>query len=342
MKLFAIPLAVASATLMVFPVFFGGGDAALPGCVGAAAMPAVLATIRTIESGGDYTVRNTGSTASGAYQFLDSTWNDYGGYPRAWLAPPVVQDAKAAENVTGILDGHGNDVSAVPPVWYIGHVPAAGSAEWDTIPYPSAGNVLTPREYQTRWLTEYGRQTGAPLEGATGCATPGGGSVPANPDGYAIPGPVDLFAVADIYAPHAGYPAWDWLIPIGTPIYAIRGGTVTTVQYWNHNWWDEGCGVNATGCHTCGIGVTIIDIDGNHWAYCHGTAVHVTEGQQVTAGTQILTSGNTGRSGAPHVHLEIATPDGVQHCPQLMLAALAREVRPTPDLVVLPIDGCYY
>jgi murein DD-endopeptidase MepM/ murein hydrolase activator NlpD len=342
MKLIAIPLAVASATLMVFPVFFGGGDAALPGCIGAAGMPAVLATIRTIESGGDYTVRNAGSTASGAYQFLDSTWNGYGGYPRAWLAPPAVQDAKAAENVAGVLDGHGNDVSAVPPVWYIGYVPAAGSAEWDTIPYPSAGNVLTPREYQTRWLTEYSRQTGAPLDGATGCATPGGGSITANADGYAIPGPADLFAVADVYAPHAGYPAWDWLIPVGTPIYAIRAGTVTTVQYWNHNWWDEGCGTDATGCHTCGIGVTIIDIDGNHWAYCHATAVHVTEGQQVLAGSQILTSGNTGRSGAPHVHLEVSSPDGQQRCPQSLLAALKGRFVSGPTVAEWPTSGCWY
>ena len=342
MKLLAIPLAVASATLLVIPVLFGGGDTPTPGCVGTAGLPAVLATIRTIESGGDYTVRNSGSTASGAYQFLDSTWNGYGGYPRAWLAPPAVQDAKAAENVTGILDGHGNDVSTVPPVWYIGYVPAAGSPDWDTVPYPSAGNVLSPREYQTRWLTEYGRQTGASLDGATGCATPGGGAIPANADGYAIPGPAELFATAEVYAPHAGYPAWDWLIPVGTPIYAIRGGTVTTVQYWNHNWWDEGCGTNSAGCHTCGIGVTIIDIDGNHWAYCHGTAVHVTEGQQITAGTQILTSGNTGRSGAPHVHIEISSPDGVRQCPQLLLALLlpgpaARFNAPDPTTY-----RCYY
>ena len=342
MKLLAIPLAVASATLMALPVLFGGGDTPTPGCVGTAGVPALLATIRTIESGGDYTIRNTGSSASGAYQFLDSTWNGYGGYPRAWLAPGAVQDAKAAENVTGILDGHGNDVSAVPVVWYIGYVPAAGSAEWDTVPYPSAGNVLTPREYQTRWLTEYAHPTGAPLDGATGCATPGGGSIQANADGYAIPGPADLFAVADVWAPHAGYPAWDWLIPVGTPIYAIRGGTVTTVQYWSHNWWDEGCGTNPTGCHTCGIGVTIIDSDGNHWAYCHGTAVHGTEGQVVTPGTQILTSGNTGRSGAPHVHLEISTPDGTQHCPQSMLAALAHPGLPIRSMAELPTSGCYF
>ena len=50
-----------------------------------------------MESGGDYTVSVTTSTASGAYGFLDSSWGGYGGYARAKDAPPAVQDAKAAE-----------------------------------------------------------------------------------------------------------------------------------------------------------------------------------------------------------------------------------------------------
>lgn len=44
------------------------------------------------ESGGDYTAQNPVSTASGRYQFLDTTWNNYKGYSKARLAPPGVQD----------------------------------------------------------------------------------------------------------------------------------------------------------------------------------------------------------------------------------------------------------
>jgi Transglycosylase-like domain len=60
-----------------------------------------LACVRNHESGGDYTAKNPASTASGAYQFLDSTWRTvsaaagHGGYPTARSAPPAVQDAVA-------------------------------------------------------------------------------------------------------------------------------------------------------------------------------------------------------------------------------------------------------
>jgi murein DD-endopeptidase MepM/ murein hydrolase activator NlpD len=124
-----------------------------------AELGAILSTIKAMESGGDYTVAAATSTASGAYQFLDSSWGGYGGYVRAKDAPPAVQDAKAAELAASILARNGGDVSTVPVSWYLGHVPVG--VEWDTVPaYP--GNRLTPREYQDRWMKRYAQLLGTP------------------------------------------------------------------------------------------------------------------------------------------------------------------------------------
>lgn len=60
-------------------------------------MPAVMLRIRACESGNNYTAQNPSSTASGAYQFLDSTWAGFGGYARAMYAPASVQDQYALQ-----------------------------------------------------------------------------------------------------------------------------------------------------------------------------------------------------------------------------------------------------
>jgi hypothetical protein len=56
----------------------------------------VWAQLRYCEAGGIYN-RNSGNGYYGAYQFDLSTWGGWGGYARADLAPPAVQDAKARE-----------------------------------------------------------------------------------------------------------------------------------------------------------------------------------------------------------------------------------------------------
>ncbi len=125
-----------------------------------AELGAILATIRAMETGGDYATTITTSTASGAYAFLDGSWGGYGGYARAKDAPPAVQDAKAAELASYVLSRNGGDVSTIPVSWYIGHVPVG--AEWDTVPVPTAGNKLTPRQYQDRWMKKYAQVIGDP------------------------------------------------------------------------------------------------------------------------------------------------------------------------------------
>lgn len=55
-----------------------------------------LARLRSCEAGGKYD-RNSGNGYYGAYQYDISTWANYGGYARADLAPPAVQDQKVWE-----------------------------------------------------------------------------------------------------------------------------------------------------------------------------------------------------------------------------------------------------
>lgn len=123
----------------------------------------ILATIRYLESRGIYTLPPNLGDASGAYQFIGSTWNNYGGYPAAYLAPPHIQDERAAQDVLKFLDQWNNDVSMVPVMWYL---PAASRQPelMDVIPKPQHGNKLTIREYQTRWLGVFAFISGQPLD----------------------------------------------------------------------------------------------------------------------------------------------------------------------------------
>lgn len=338
-------------SLAVLPALLtAGGAAPNTGCGTTIGGPAevIMATIRQLESGGDYTARAPGSSASGAYQFIDETWAGFGGYPRAWLAPPDVQDAKAADYIAKVLAANGDDVSLVPVAWYIGHVPAAGSAEWDIVPSPGAGNRLTPREYQTKWMDVYraklaghsGVAPAVPTDETTGTAAPvpicvGGHGTPL-PGGWSLPGPRDVVErTADqLDNPHHDYPAWDWGIPTGTPVYAVRGGTVIGMTTTPYN-----C-AGRTACDDCGLGVTIADEQGVQWTYCHGSAHNTRQGDAVTAGQQILTSGNTGNSTGAHLHLAIRT-NGVARCPQLLLVSLYENgVGLDPN--TLPTAGCSY
>lgn len=160
---FSALLLVAGGLVAVLVAIAGGGAATPVSafCATDANLATILATIRTVESGDNYTISTSGGgTASGAYKFVDGTWDSYGGYVRAKDAPPEMQDQKAAEMVRSILSDHDGDVTTVPVVWYLGHLPATGDATWDTVPAPEYGNSLTPREYQTKWMVEYRVQQG--------------------------------------------------------------------------------------------------------------------------------------------------------------------------------------
>ena len=122
----------------------------------------ILLTIRWMESRETYDIPPNKGGASGAYQYIKKTWANYAGYPEAYLAPPWVQDERAAADVAAILRRYNNDVSVVPIIWYY---PAAltNPALMDIVPKPEAGNVLTIREYQWRWLDTLAYFMGGPL-----------------------------------------------------------------------------------------------------------------------------------------------------------------------------------
>lgn len=64
-------------------------------------LPIILRKIGGCESNGsatapiDYEAYSKISTASGGFQFLDSTWSNFKGYKRAMYAPPHIQDWRA-------------------------------------------------------------------------------------------------------------------------------------------------------------------------------------------------------------------------------------------------------
>ncbi len=302
----AIALLLSSA-LIGIPVVIGGNGSTSAADCGEPAV--ILDTIRSIESGSDYTAPKNAGGASGAYQYIDSTWNNYEGYESAYLAPREVQDARAATDVQTVLATYG-DVAFVPVIWYW-PVAATDPTQLDIIPMPRAGNRLTVREYQQHWLAVYETKNAGNVTGACVSA--------ASADGYALPIDRTLIAAKPtmLDEPHHDYPAIDLMVPTGSPVYAVRGGTVARVVDWPYNCWEVGR------CEqTCGIGLSINGDDRARYVYCHGSRLNGVEvGDQVTVGQLLMWSGNTGRSGAPHLHFEIKV-GGQQRCPQALLRAL--------------------
>jgi Transglycosylase-like domain len=136
---------------------FGGGGG------GAGGADQILATIRNRESGGNYQAQAKGSSASGAYQFTDSTWQAQAKkagigteFKSAKLAPKEIQDAVAKAYVEDILKQAGGDVSKVPLAWYTGNIQGKISPQ-----ALAANNGLTPEMYQQKWMADYNKNGNA-------------------------------------------------------------------------------------------------------------------------------------------------------------------------------------
>lgn len=139
---------------------------------------------------------------------------------------------------------------------------------------------------------------------------------------WSLPVAATAFSPAQLDDPHHDYPAWDLMVPAGTPVYALTDGTVARITGFNQNWWRAGCTTSTSGgCQTCGIGVTIQSDMGLRYTYCHNSTLFVAPGDHITAGQQVALSGDTGRSGAPHLHVEFRL-NGYRYCPQPIMQAL--------------------
>jgi hypothetical protein len=141
----------------------------------------VLATIRQRESGGDYGIKSKSSSASGAYQFIDSTWqgltkqaNLGQEFKSAKEAPKEVQDAIAKYYVEQLLKQAGGDVSKVPLAWYTGNVQGKMSPE-----AMAANQGLTPEEYQRNWMKDYNK-----IAGPSGASAANGAILSGPTSGY--------------------------------------------------------------------------------------------------------------------------------------------------------------
>lgn len=81
----------------------------------------------------------------------------------------------------------------------------------------------------------------------------------------------------------------DIAIPTGSPVFAVREGTVTGVGRWG----------------TYGIMVEVTHKDGLVTRYAHLSRAMCRKGDKVGIGEMIAESGNTGRSTGPHLHFEM-------------------------------------
>lgn len=142
----------------------GQGAASQATGLGSDAVDQFLAAVKQHESGGDYTAYNAGGGASGAYQYIQSTWSgaaqdagygQYAGGP-ASAAPPAVQDAVARHMALSYFNQYGSWKNAAE-AWYMPSM-AGNPADQNVVPYPSAGNTETVGSYGDQIVSAMGGQ----------------------------------------------------------------------------------------------------------------------------------------------------------------------------------------
>ena len=222
-----------------------------------------------------------------------------------------------------------------------------GVTGWQTMPLTVAAQTVQVSAYPNAYAqweglaTQLvGRSAGAVIVPAAFVApvacTPvpaavGGGSMVEPLPGSAVAAAaarVGITPAAYLSQPHHDAPGADLAAPTGTPILSVEAGTVEVAGP-----------ISGYGSHV----VAVRDAAGWLWFYGHGSALHVTVGQQVAAGTQLADVGTEGFSTGPHLHLGLNAPGvrsfGPSSCPQAVLVA-AWNHTPIPALASLSTTDC--
>lgn len=119
-------------------------------------------------------------------------------------------------------------------------------------------------------------------------------NVGSNEGGYIFPVPDSTWSSRGMSSYHRGV---DINGPVGTPIFAARGGTVI-VAGWHYSY---------------GNYIMIDHKNGMVTLYAHNSSLAVTQGEEVEQGQYIAAMGSTGNSSGPHLHLEFQLNGALQN-----------------------------
>jgi len=135
-----------TAASTIGPAETAGPDGDTPDASGLT-LDQVIYGIKIQESHGDYTAENPTSTASGAYQYIDGTWDGHGGFSHASEAPPDVQDAKMRADTEAAYDRLG-DWERVIASHFAGESGQEGpKSDWGKVPGYESNHNPSIRDY---------------------------------------------------------------------------------------------------------------------------------------------------------------------------------------------------